>query len=260
MSEPASRSPRILVVEPGEDLASLYEMLLSDDGYTVTMASSLLDAVRHIDETAFDLILSELFGRNRLEALKSLEPLRLRAAPTAVGVVTAWPVTPEEAQSTACDFIIRKPFDVTDLLSNIAAALNTPLESSQRRQVQVVTRYFDALTANDWDALVNLCVPDVVYLLPGQSPLAGEIHGRAAFRAYSADVFSHFPSVRFEHVRVYSRPRGLAARYQSNWLNPEGERISMSGAVLFEFRDDLISQIGIRLHEERLMQLMESNR
>jgi ketosteroid isomerase-like protein len=215
--------------------------------------------MRYVDETTFQLVLSDLFGQGRQDTLASIEPLRQHAFPTPVGIVTAWPVSTDEVQSKGFAFIVHKPFAIDDLLANVAASLNLPLEARQRHLAGIVTRYFDALSANDWDTLVNLCSPDVVYLLSGQSAFAGEIRGREAFRAYSEDVFSHFPSVRFEDINVYVRPKGLAARYMGSWLGPDGERPRMSGAVMFEFRDDLISQVGIRLNDERLRQLMALN-
>jgi predicted ester cyclase len=79
---------------------------------------------------------------------------------------------------------------------------------------------------------------------------------KAAFRAYTEATFSHFPTARFEDVRAYASPRGLAARYRGSWQSSDGTGQHLSGAVIFRFANSQISEIGVQLNGERLRQLV----
>jgi ketosteroid isomerase-like protein len=150
--------------------------------------------------------------------------------------------------------MIAKPFGLDDLLSQIAAALDTRLDCAEQEQARVVCRYFELLGAREWEALGALCTPDVVYALPGDSPYSTEVRGVQAFCEYTAAIFAHFPNATFDGVSIYSTPNGLAARYQGRWTTPDGEQ-QQAGAVTFRFEGERIAQIGVQLDTARLQAL-----
>lgn len=123
----------------------------------------------------------------------------------------------------------------------------------------MVRHYFAALSHRDWDALVSLCADDVVYLLPGANPLSGAIEGKAAFRAYSEDIFTGFPGAWFDPVNVYATPNGIAARYQVRWLSDDQREQQQSGATIFQFSGPQIQRIGIRLSDDQIRLLLEAS-
>jgi len=250
---------RLLVVEDDEDTVAALRFALADEGYDITVAPSLDEALALVDAQAFRLILTDLFGHRGRDALGSVAGLRERASPTPVGIMTGWDVSAEEATRAGFAFLIPKPFDLEDLVARLAACLGERLRPDATEPVRVVYRYFAALTAHDWDALARLCAEDVTYVLPGDLPYAGTVTGRAAFRAHAQEVFAQFPDARFEEVSVYALPHGLAARFKSSWRTPqdEGGRASIAGAAVFRFAGDLISRIGVRVNDARLRRLQQ---
>lgn len=247
---------RVLVVDDDDDIRNALRFLLEDAGYDVTSASSLDDALALIDQEPVQLILTDSFFGRRGNALAALRTLRQRAEPTPVGVVTAWNTSMAEAKRAEFAFVVAKPFDIDQLLTQIAASLRTPLTEQQQRLALVAHAYFAALTARDWDALVDLCTDDVAYILPGPAALAGTYVGKAAFRAYTEETFAQFLEARFEQVQVYASPSGLATRYRGTWRLPDGSQPVLMGAVHFQFEGDRIKQIGVSLNDERLAALM----
>lgn len=247
---------RVLIVDYDDDIRGALRFLLQDAGYDVIDASSLDAALALIDQESVQLILAESFLGRRNDALAMLQTLQQRAAPTPVGLITAWNVSMTEAQQAEFAFVVTMPFDIDQLLSHIAASLSLPLTEEQQRQAQVVRQYFAALTARDWDALMDLCTDDVTYILPGPAALAGTQVGKQAFRAYSEETFAQFLDTRFEDVHVYASPSGLASRYRGTWRMPDGSEPVLMGAVHFQFTGDHIKQIGVFLNDKRLEALM----
>jgi CheY-like chemotaxis protein/ketosteroid isomerase-like protein len=239
MGSPTTEQARLLIVEDDHDIRETIAMVLDEEGYTASFAVSLEDGLALVDAVAFQLILTDLFATSGQDPLASVEALRLRAAPTPVGIMTSWKVPPEEAERRGFRFLLHKPFGLEEFLTQVAAALKVTLSAEQRRQEAIVRRYFAALTARDWDALATLCADDVAYSLPGAS-------------SFAAETFAHFPDARFGDVLVYASPKGLAARYQGSWAAPDGSAQRQSGATIFRFEGTHIAQIGVLLNEAYL--------
>ncbi len=242
---------RILVAEDNADLRETLSAVLEDYGYGVEAAASLDEALALVDRKSFDLILSDLFANEEVDRLHAVAQLRERAFPTPIGLVTGWKVSEPEAVSRGFAWVLQKPFDVDQLVTEVAAQLELPLDAEQERQAHVARAYFAALSARDWNALAGLCADDVTYVLPPPAPFAQEIHGKEAFRRYTEETYAHFPGARFEEPRVYALPRGMAARYVGRWP-VEGGTQQQAGAVLFQFEGERIKQIGVRLNAEQL--------
>jgi ketosteroid isomerase-like protein len=242
---------RLLLVEHDTAVRDLLQVFLTREGYAVALASTPPEALGLLEEQTFHLILTDLFKTIEQDPFHAVELLRDRAHPIPVGLITGWKVEEEEVKQRGFACLMYKPFDLDDLLTKVAACLNSPFSPERTRQAQVVQAYFAALTARDWDALLACCREDVLYYLPGDSSFAGTIRGKAAFRAYTEETFRHFPQARFEEVLVYSRPRGLAARYQSRWPTSEGREERVADTVLFEFVGEQIVQIGIQLGDKQ---------
>lgn len=250
--------PRVLVVDDDEDIREALSLLLADAGYAMSTASSLEGALAQVETAAFQLILTDSFAQGPSDALASIQPLQRRAYPTPVGILSGWSHTSKKVKQAGFAFYIAKPFDLDELLAQVAATLQTPLSPDQLQQAPAVHRYFAALTARDWDALVDLCTEDVTYVLPGNTPFSTTITGKAAFRAYTDETFSHFSAASFHDVAVYASPSGLAARYRGLWQLPDGGEAQMTGAVHFQFTGTRIQQIGVRLSDERLRALLQT--
>lgn len=248
---------QVLIVEDDDDIRESVRILLTEEGYQTVVAASLAQAHALMDEHTFALILTDLFARSPAHALDSVAQLRDNAHPTPVGILTGWNLSPAAVAAQGFAFLARKPFDVDDLATSIAAAIDTPLGPDDEPRAQVVRRYFELLSARDWDALVGLCTADVTYVLPGDSPFSATVQGKEAFRAFTEETFRQFPAARFDDIHIYATPQGLAARYQGSWLTGEQAEQRLTGSVVFQFDGTHIRQIGVRLNDERLRALVE---
>ena len=251
--------PHILLVEDDDAIRETLVLLLQDEGYQTQEATSVASALYLIEQATYDLILTDLFSHDPAAPLASVLALREQATPTPVAILSAWPASATDPEAADFAFIMSKPFDLDALLTAIAAALDAPLSPEDDQRAQVARRYFDALSSRDWDALVILCADDVTYILPGNTSLSATVEGKSAFRAYTEAVFAHFPAARFDPVILYSTPTGVAARYQSHWLTPNGDEERQSGAVIFQFSGLRIQRIGIRLANTQLQRAVETS-
>lgn len=250
---------QILLIEDDRDLRESLIFLLQDEGYQTREAATQGEALALLNTTPFDLILTDLLTHDQTRPLASAVTLRGRVAPTPVAILTAWSAAADSADAPDFAFVMAKPFDLDMLLTAIAAALHQTFSPEEDQRAQVIYQYFAALSAQDWDALVSLCTDDVIYVLPGSSPLSVTIEGKAAFRSYTEEVFANFPAARFDQVNVYATPGGMAARYQSHWLGNDQQEQVQSGAVIFQFDGLKIQQIGVRLDITQLRHLMQTS-
>ena len=251
----------ILLIEDDPGIREALVLLLDDEGYQTREATTLQEAYDLIDHGAFDLILTDLLTHDQDTPFASALTLLERATPTPVAILSAWQAITAAPDAARFAFVMSKPFDLDALLTAIAAALHTGrvLSPEDEQRAQVVRQYFASLSHRDWDALVSLCADDVVYALPGASPLSATVVGKPAFRAHSEAVFAHFPGARFDPVNIYATPAGMAARYQSRWLGADQREHQQAGATIFQFSGLHIQQIGVRLASDQLRSLIESS-
>ena len=81
------------------------QIALEEEGYAVTTAVSLQQALDLIETQPFHLIISDLLAKRRENALDSVTPLVARTYPTAVGVVGGGHISPEEIEHSGIRFI-----------------------------------------------------------------------------------------------------------------------------------------------------------
>jgi two-component system, cell cycle response regulator CpdR len=116
---------RILVVDDESTVRDTIKMLLQFEGHDVETAESGRDALAIIQKEKFDLILTDfampvMTGEELATAIKALLPKQ------PVGMITAYAgmlqASGEPVKGT--DFLISKPFALTDLRAAIARALS----------------------------------------------------------------------------------------------------------------------------------------
>ncbi len=255
----SSRAPRLLIVEDDADTREILGTVLSEEGYAVSLAASLQEAMKLLSEQVFRFVLTELFAVSPDGLLRSALALRAQAYPTPVGILTGWKVSREELARAGFACFIKKPFDLDDALATIASCLNAPLSEEQQRQAEVIERFFAALNERDWDRALRLCSAHLAYYPAPQSLYAPlrRLVGQEGYRSYIEDVFGRLALTRFEDVQVYARPKGLAARYIYGVTLPDGTQQQRVGATLFHFRGDLITRIGVKVRPEHTRKLIE---
>jgi CheY-like chemotaxis protein len=261
MLSPASPR-RLLIVESDADTRAIVETLLTEEGYSVVQAASPAEALALLDEQVFHLILTDLFVMTPDDPLRSVVALRQRAQPTPVGILTGWHLSYDAARRNGFVCLIRKPFDLDEILTAVVSCLETPLSPTQQSQAKVLTRFFEALSTRDWETVNASCAAQVVCYPPQDSLYAPvrRLAGWAAYRAYVEDVFQRLSFTRFEEVLIYGHPKGLAARYIYGWRSPDGRLQRQAGASLFHFSDQLIARIGVKVRQGRIRRLIAQQR
>ena len=253
MPQPTQSSPRLLVVEDDKEICDIMLDVLAEEGYAVSGAASLDKALAQVNTQVFDLILADVIGWTAQAPLQAVERLRDQAQPTPVGLMTGWNLSEEAIKEKGFACLVKKPFDLDDLLSLVAEVVARPLTPEQERQAQVVRRYCEAIDAHDWQACAALCRDDVYYY-PSPNSLFDrkqEVIGRAALLEQLEYNSVVAPDVHYEAYSLYGRPGGMAVRYLATIGTPE-RRTSFVGSILFHLEGEQIVQIGYRLDAQHL--------
>jgi CheY-like chemotaxis protein len=255
--EQESGSHRILIVEHDQAISELLEGLFLLEGYRVQIASSLEAAHSWLVEQSVDLVLTDSFLHRSVQTLESLEALRRQAYPIPVGVLTGWKMPPEEAKARGFAFLIVKPFDLDSLLVSVAAALSSVWTAERQTQAAVVERFFAMLNARAWEDVPSLCSEQVRHYTPTFLMNDGLVQGVEAFRAHMEDGFSLYPNSRYDEVRCYPTPEGIAARYFWHWDWPDEPTHHLTGGKMFYFANGRIAQIGNEIDARQMSLLLE---
>ena len=259
---PPFNAPHLLIVEDDTDIRDILGTALREEGYVVSLATSLEEALTQLGEQVFYFVLTDLFSATPGALFDSIAALRSQAQPTPVGLLTGWRVSEEDAQRAGFACFIREPFELDEALAATASCLNAPLNGNQQRLAQVVKRFFAAHNERDWDAALDLPVTHLAYYPAPQSLYAPlrKLEGRESYRAYTEDVFRRLLLTRFEQVLVYARPKGLEARYVFGVTLPDNNSQQRAGATLFHFQGDLIARIGVKVRPAFARTLIKQQR
>ena len=118
---------RVLVVEDEERVRAILRDAFTAEGHEVVEAASGLKAIACLEEAKdekFDLIISDL-GLPEVSGLHIARWATEHIPDTVFILATGWPdmVTPEDHQECRLDAIIKKPFDVMDVVNQAMALL-----------------------------------------------------------------------------------------------------------------------------------------
>jgi len=240
--------PPILLVENDPHLAAALVDLLAMHGIRAEVRRDPFDAMSVLRNNAFSLVVTDYRLGTHEDSERTAKALLDCARSTPVGCITGVDQLPRDVRQRYV-FAIRKPFTIEHLLMHVAPWA-APQECDQSR-VELVTAYFESLSARDWDALVELCAPSVEYNAPPGTPWTQTIRGRADFRRHTEEVFKSFPDAKFKLLETVWLPRGLIARFRSIWKASSLET-SHEGAVLFAFDEGKIAKVGVELQRSQL--------
>lgn len=245
MSLAVASPPHLLVVEDDRDILDAVQGVLQEEGYAVTPAASLPASLEALEEHLFHFVLTDLFLQPaQSHPLQSIQPLLTEAAPIPVGVMTAWGVSEEEIAQANLAFLLRKPFELNDLLGHLDANLHPTISSAH--QHQLVEQFFLALNERDWQRLARLCIPQV-RMTPLHAPaVAATTPARSGMFSLQMALEQRvraLPGYTIEGVRVFPRPIGVSARYIVRWQGRDGIVHRTAGAMHFRFQQGRIAQI-----------------
>jgi CheY-like chemotaxis protein len=243
---------RLLVIEDHADMLEMMIILLRSGGYEVVGVATPAEAARALEKASFDLVLADfmLESRDIEENWATIDRFVDLARPARVGLISAWTVKPGEAAKHDLAFVLLKPCSRSQLFEQLASTLSLPQLDETRQQA--LRSYFHCIERGAYDELGSLCVDDVVYRLPGSDPrFCHEVRGRREFVEFASATFQTFNNARFELGSIRPLPGGAMVEYVGSW-SVNGTTHSMPGAVMFEFRDDRLSRIQVRIDPDEL--------
>lgn len=118
---------KILIVDDEEHIRYLYSEELSEAGYEVITADSGYQLLERIEREEPDLIVLDIKMVD-YNGLDLLQDIRNKFYDLPVVLCTAYDTFKEEMKSIAADFYVIKSFDLTELKSKIAMALEARAE------------------------------------------------------------------------------------------------------------------------------------
>lgn len=256
MAAPAPVSPQLLVAEADPVLRLILQQALAEMGYTSTLASSLDQALRLLNQQPFDLMVTDTFFRSSQEALAPLRPLLALSHPLPVILCTAWPLTESVVRHEGFAALLLQPFELDHLVTTVAECLNQPWSPAHLRQAEVVQQYVACFARGDVEAMLSF-YPEEVRLYPwivSAYPFARSVTGRAAARDYLQELLQYFGGLQTELVHLFPCPHGIAVRLLVRWQDRSGARKQQMMAVCLKVTPDgQISQMGLPPPDERLV-------
>jgi CheY-like chemotaxis protein len=222
------------------------QWVLVEQGYYLSVASSLEEALRLVHQQPFDLLLTELLAPPDQETLAFIQPLRELAYPTPVVVIDTW-LSARQVRASGFATLLSQPFTLNELITTVAECLHRPLSEEQHRQAEIARRCLAAWDLRDFEAALAWCSEEIQFypwVVPPY-PAARPVRGRAALRAYCEEVAGYFQDRHATIGPMYPCPHGLAARMHLDWRNGEGTLQQQMIAVCFQVSGEQISQIGV---------------
>lgn len=137
---------KVLVVEDDKELRDLFSSVLTDNGYTAIPAADGMDALDVLDNTAVDLIISDVM-MPRMDGFEMTKALREAGYTLPVLMITAKESFADKREGfrVGTDDYMVKPIDVNEMILRVEALLRRSQIVSQR-QVKLGSSAFDCDT------------------------------------------------------------------------------------------------------------------
>jgi DNA-binding response OmpR family regulator len=119
MATPEVSARPILVVENDEDTVATLRMLLEDEGYTSFAAGDIINAIASIERLDPGLVLLD-WSLDDGSGEEVLYAAQKRLTPRTPVVLMTGNSSIRKGSPSAADAVLRKPFDVTELLRVVA--------------------------------------------------------------------------------------------------------------------------------------------
>lgn len=132
-------SESILVVDPDRGIRDLMTVLFTEEGYVVTTAQSLREALRLLSNSNFDLIVTEALGKSRMFFIDPGFISELRSVGGDVPIILV-SIYAYEDWPRPVDFglaaVVPKPFEIDQLLRIVGRALRKPGANSKAKRAK----------------------------------------------------------------------------------------------------------------------------
>ncbi|MCG8472644.1 MAG: response regulator, partial [Desulfobacterales bacterium] len=135
------KQPQILVVDDEPGMREFLELMLTKEGYNVSLSDGGKNAVRQIEKKTYDLVLTDI----RLGDLTGLDVLRAakkKREETAVVLISAFSTTETavEAMNAGAYDYVPKPFDNEELKDTIQRALELQSIAAEKERLSEETQ------------------------------------------------------------------------------------------------------------------------
>ncbi len=117
---------KVLIVDDEEHIRFLYSEELTDEGYEVITAESGYKLLERIEEEKPDVVVLDIKMVD-YNGLDLLQDIRNKFYDLPVILCTAYDTFKEDMKSIAADHYVIKSFDLTELKSRIATALDAQI-------------------------------------------------------------------------------------------------------------------------------------
>ena len=152
------RKPKILFVDDEENIRLTLGLYLESEGFAVTTAGTVAEALRFITEQQFDLLIADLNVGQPGDGFTVVSAMR-RIHPKAVTfILTGYPAfeTALEAIRLQVDDYLMKPTDMEALLAKVRSKLAEPSPAHHieaKRLSEIISQNIAGITANWLEAV-----------------------------------------------------------------------------------------------------------
>ncbi len=234
---------RLLLVDKDTLLLDTLEVLFEDHGYSTSAATTLPEAIAQLDGDSFDLVISHVLDTAPLTTLTMTQALRHHASPTPTGLLTGWDLLANTPGLDDFAFVVKKPFEVIRFLARVDETLALPLDEQALYRSYLIQRFFVALEQQNWEALAEICHPDMRLMV---QPSGHVIAGRDAYFAYAGNLLTHaYHGTHFTQNLCFPFPNGITVRFSSQLQNAQNHTEYADGGTVFRFLGDQIVFVGV---------------
>ncbi len=164
IDEPSGPRPRLLLVDDNDSLRFTLPLVLERNGFDVSVASNVNEALKLISTQTFDALLTDLHMPQAGDGLTVVSAMR-HANPTAVTLIfSGYPAMKEAAAAilSQTDGILVKPLAVETLVETIRDWIKRgPTAATPLRQLAEIVDHEAAATIASWLARVD-AEPEVI--------------------------------------------------------------------------------------------------
>jgi ActR/RegA family two-component response regulator len=159
---PATEPPKLLFVDDEENIRTTFSMMLEANGFTVTSAATVADALRFIANEKFEVLIADLNVGSAGDGFTIVSAMRRTQPKAATFILTGYPAfeTALEAIRQQVDDYFVKPTEIEKMVSRIRERLSARSSTGlvqriiPKRLPEVLDKCLDSITA-DWLAELN---------------------------------------------------------------------------------------------------------
>ena len=156
---PTMKKPRVLLADDNDDIRSVFQEGLENQGYEVVTAASVIEALRFISTQQFDVLLSELHMPEACDGFAVVSAMRHAQPDAPTLLLSSYPVL--QAAMTAlvlqADQVLVKPIGIAEISEIIRKKLSHPsalMLTNKERVAAILERDLDA-TIQNWMSRVE---------------------------------------------------------------------------------------------------------